>query len=426
MSGMTAVLMAGGKGSRIASLRSDIPKPMIDICGKPVLERQIECLKENGISEIVLVTGHLGEVIQSYFGNGSRWGVHIRYIHEHTPLGTAGALYYLRDLQEDFFLINGDIIFDADLGRMYKWHRKKGADITLFAHPNGHPYDSTLLQCDASGRVLRMGAQSKENPRNCVNAGIHILSPRALHGFDTLAPKSLDREVILPQIPSGTVYAYRSPEYVRDMGTPERYCAVCRDFEGGIVRGKNLRFPQRAIFLDRDGTINTYKGYITAPEQLELEPGAAEAVRRINQSGYLAIVVTNQPVIARGDCSLEDLEQIHGRLDALLGEGGAYLDGLLFCPHHPDRGFPGERPEYKVKCACRKPEPGLIFQAAEQFHIDLQNSYLIGDGDRDIQAGNRAGCKTLRIGPDGTYQNLYYAVKSILGADEDETRGTTQ
>lgn len=120
------------------------------------------------------------------------------------------------------------------------------------------------------------------------------------------------------------------------MGTPERYYKVCQDYAAGLVRRKNLRYPQCAIFLDRDGTINKYKGYITRPEEIELEPHAAEAIRLINRSEYLAIVVTNQPVIAHGDCSLAELEQIHGRLDALLGEQGAYLDDLLFFPHHPD------------------------------------------------------------------------------------------
>lgn len=422
MSGTTAVIMAGGKGTRISSLRGDIPKPMIEICGKPVLERQIECLKENGIFELVLVTGYLGAVIQDHFGDGSRFGVHIRYVHEETPLGTAGALYYLRDFREDFFLINGDIIFDVDLQRMLGWHRRKGAEITLLAHPNTHPYDSTLLQCDPSGRVINISAGQKQDQRNCVNAGIHILSPCVLNDFQAPVPKSFDQEVVSPGVQRGAVYAYRSPEYVHDMGTPERYYGVCQDVSNGLVRKKNLRYPQQAVFLDRDGTINKYKGYITTPEQLELEPRAAEAIRLINHSGYLAIVVTNQPVIARGDCSLEMLEQIHGRLDVLLGEQGAYLDGLFFCPHHPDRGFPGERAEYKMKCSCRKPEAGMLLQAAEQFHIDLAGSFLIGDSERDIQAGTRAGCQTLRIGPD---IDLYDAVERILNQDV-EQRGVVE
>lgn len=364
---MKAVIMAGGKGTRISSLRSDIPKPMIEVCGKPVLERQIECLKENGIVDIILVIGHLGAVIRDYCGDGAQWGVHIRYIEETEPLGTAGALYYLKDVSEDFFLLNGDIIFDVDLQRMAAWHTEREAQITLFAHPNSHPYDSVLIKHDGTGKVTAMGKTQSGYPRNCVNAGVHIVSPKVLQGLHELKARNFDQEIVKPQIEYGTVFAYRSPEYVHDMGTPERYYAVCKDVASGLVRKKNLRYPQKAIFLDRDGTINKEKGYITAPEQLELEPGAAEAIWRINQSEYLAIVVTNQPVIARGDCSLEELDQIHGRLDQLLGEQGAYLDDLLFCPHHPDRGFPGEVLAYKIPCSCRKPEPGMLLQAAERY-----------------------------------------------------------
>ena len=416
MKNTTAVIMAGGKGTRISSLRADIPKPMIEVCGKPVLEHQIICLKENGIRQIVLVTGHLGQVIENYFGDGSRWGVQLHCIQEPSPLGTAGALYYLRDLQDDFFLINGDIIFDADLSRMLAYHREKGAAVTLFAHPNSHPYDSAVLQCDSTGRVTAMGAKG-ENLHNCVNAGIHILSPEILSGFRSAVPRSLDREVLTPLIQTGRVYAYCSPEYVHDMGTPERYTSVCRDVSSGLVRQKNLRHPQRAIFLDRDGTINQYKGYITSPDQLELEPGAAEAIRRINHSGYLAIVVTNQPVIARGDCTLEMLDQIHGRLDGLLGAQGAYLDGLFYCPHHPDKGFPGEVAAYKVPCTCRKPEPGLLYTAAAQYHIDLNASYMLGDSEQDMEAGRRAGCRTLKISAQRT---LWTAVEEILEMERGE------
>lgn len=408
---MKAVIMAGGKGTRISSLRADIPKPMIEVCGKPVLERQIECLKENGIVDIILVIGHLGTVIRNYCGDGTQWGVHIRYIEETEPLGTAGALYYLKDMDEDFFLLNGDIIFDVDLQRMAAWHTERNARITLFAHPNSHPYDSVLIKHDGEGKVTTMGKVQGGYPRNCVNAGIHIVSPEVLQGLHELKARNFDQEIVKPQIEHGTVFAYRSPEYVHDMGTPERYYAVCRDVASGLVRKRNLRYPQKAIFLDRDGTINKEKGYITAPEQLELESGAAEAIRRINQSEYLAIVVTNQPVIARGDCSLEELDQIHGRLDQLLGEQGAYLDDLLFCPHHPDRGFPGEVLEYKIPCSCRKPEPGMLLQAAKRYHIDLNQSFMIGDDERDMMAGRRAGCDVLQVSKN---RNLYSAVLSIF------------
>ncbi len=204
--------------------------------------------------------------------------------------------------------------------------------------------------------------------------------------------------MLKPLIPSGTVYAYDTPEYIHDMGTPERYAAVCADVEGGKAAAKSLRQKQKAVFLDRDGTINVYKGYITRWEDMELIPGAAEAIRTINACGYLAIVVTNQPVIARGDCTWEEMDSINNAMETLLGAEGAYLDDIFICPHHPDKGFEGERPEYKIECSCRKPKPGLLLRAAEKYNIDLKQSYMIGDEIRDVDAGIEAGCTAVYIG----------------------------
>ena len=162
------------------------------------------------------------------------------------------------------------------------------------------------------------------------------------------------------------MFAYDSPEYVKDMGTPERYEAVCKDFENGTVKAKSLRNKQKAIFIDRDGTINRYIGFLRKPSELELLPGVIEAIRKINNSGYLAIVITNQPVIARGEVTVNQLQQIHNKMETILGDGGAYLDAIYYCPHHPDKGFEGEIPELKVQCNCRKPRPGMLLQAADE------------------------------------------------------------
>jgi D,D-heptose 1,7-bisphosphate phosphatase len=196
------------------------------------------------------------------------------------------------------------------------------------------------------------------------------------------------------------IYAYNTPEYIKDVGTPGRYAGVLSDLENGFVRRRNLSNPQRAVFLDRDGTINISKGFITRPEEFELTEGAAEAIRKINLAGYLAIVITNQPVIARGEASLEDLELIHNKMEAELGRAGAFVDDIFFCPHHPDRGYPGERSEYKIDCDCRKPKPGLILRAAKQYNIDLSQSYMAGDDARDVEAAKAAGCKAVYLRTD--------------------------
>lgn len=197
------------------------------------------------------------------------------------------------------------------------------------------------------------------------------------------------------------------------MGTPERYYAVAEDFKAGRVKGKNLNCKQKAVFLDRDGTINKYVGFLRDIDQFELTDDAAEAIKLINKSGYLAIVITNQPVIARGEVTVAELETIHKKLETLLGYEGAYIDGLYYCPHHPHRGFEGEVPELKIECDCRKPKPGLIYKAAEDFNIDLSESFMIGDSDSDVAAGEAAGCKSIKINEGG----LLEAVKRIFSKD---------
>ncbi len=408
---MHAVIMAGGKGTRIARIAGDIPKPMMQICGKPILQHQIECLRGQDIRDIILVIGYLGNVIKDYFGDGKRFDVNITYIEEKEPLGTAGALYYLKGcIEEDFILLNGDIIFDVDFKRFMDYHIRKGTYATIFTHPNNHPYDSGLVVTDAKGIVTKW--MHKEDQRdiykNRVNAGIHILSTAILEMFQEVKKTDLDRDVLKKLIPDRQLAAYDSPEYIKDMGTPERYQMVTRDIESGLVHAKNLSNKQKAVFLDRDGTINVYKGFIRNHRDMELIPGIADEIRKINESGYLAIVVTNQPVIARGECSLEELAHIHEKMETLLGQEGAYIDDLFYCPHHPDKGFEGERIEYKIDCECRKPKPGMLLQAAEKYNIDLAESYMVGDDDRDMEAGRRAGCKVVKTQRDGVFE--FYAL----------------
>lgn len=417
---MKTVIMAGGMGTRISSVASDIPKPMIKICDKPVLEHEIECLHIQGFTDIIITVGHLGSIIMDYFGNGRDLGVNIEYFVEEIPLGNAGALYKLKDkLTEDFLLLNADSIFDIDFNRFVSYHKKCGGLATLFTHPNGHPYDSGLIVTDENHVVTRW--ITKEDSRqgyyhNCVNAGLHIISPVLLEQEIPAEKIDLDRQLLKPLAGTGKMFAYNSPEYVKDMGTPDRFKAVCRDFENGLVKKRNLNNPQRAIFLDRDGTINKYVGFLRNAEEFELTDGAAEAIAKINQSEYLAIVVTNQPVVARGEVTTEELDTIHKKMETLLGQSGAYINGLYYCPHHPDKGYDGEIPELKLDCDCRKPKPGMIYRAERDFHIDLYESWVIGDSKSDIQTGINAGCKTILIGDSAENYGQNYTVNSLLQA----------
>lgn len=435
---MQAVIMAGGKGTRLAALTKDeIPKPMVAVAGKPLLLWQVERLKENGITDIIMVIGHLGEKIQEYFGDGGQFGVRIQYLTEETPLGTAGSFYYLNGLLTDelFLMMSGDLFFDIDFGRMVEFHREKHAAATLFVHPNGHPYDSDLLALAEDGRVRRF--DSKHNTRdywydNCVNAGIFVFQKKICDWVPEPVKRNLENDVLKAMIEAGEpVYGYRSPEYVKDVGTVDRINQALADIERGMISGKCLRQKQKCIFMDRDGTINQYRGFVYKEEDFELEDCAVEAIKKINASGRLGIVVTNQPAVARGLCDIEDVENIHKKLATLLGREGAFLDDIQFCPHHPDKGFPEENPAYKIPCECRKPKTGMIEKAVEKYNIDLAESWMIGDTTMDIQTGINAGMRTVLVltgeaGKDKKYDvkpdfvcgNLLEAVEKIL---EEET-----
>lgn len=428
---MKIVIMAGGRGTRISELFPDIPKPLIPIEGIPVLEREIISLRDQGFKDIIMTVSHMGDKIMNHFGNGSKLGVSIQYYNEVTPLGNAGALFKLRkDLGTDpFLLLNADAVFDVDFNRMVKFHHAHGGLVTLFTHPNNHPYDSGLIVANNDMSVQSWLAKEDVRPiyyKNRVNAGLHVIDPKVLDmvtididkigELDEQSGKTvkvdLDRQLLKPLAGTGKMFCYDSPEYVKDMGTPERFSQVEEDFKAGRVSAKNLSNKQKAIFLDRDGTINKYVGFLRDINDFELIDGVAEAIKEINKSGYLAVIITNQPVIARGEVTYEELNEIHNKMETLLGKQGAYLDAIYYCPHHPDSGFDGEVKELKFDCDCRKPKPGLLLKAAEELNIDLSKSWMIGDSKNDIMAGKNAGCKTALIGNEDYKQDI--TVDSLL------------
>jgi len=418
-----AVILAGGKGTRLGALAADVPKPLVELAGTPVLEHQIASLRRSGVTDIVLSVGHLGQRIADRIGDGSSLGVRVEYAFEDRPLGTGGPLAGLADrLGEHFLVVYGDVLCDMDFARLVAYHQRQAWAVTLTAHPNDHPYDSDLLLVDDDGRLT--GIVTKSQPRerayaNLVNAGVAVLARHALTGLAPGHPADLERDVVRPLIAAGAVGVYRTSEYLRDMGTPGRLRECEEDLLTGRVRGLRRGVPRRAVFFDRDGTLNTYVGLLTDPEHLEVPESAAAGVRAANRAGLLAIVVTNQPVVARNLVSEQRLTEIHNRLETLLGQHGAYLDAIYHCPHHPDAGYPEENPALKIRCECRKPGTALIDRAVAEFGIDRSRSHFVGDSTVDIATGRAARLGTVLVktglaGSDGKHPD---AVPHLIAAD---------
>lgn len=391
----TVVIMAGGFGTRISSINSDVPKPMIEINGFPILYHQIENLKQYGLDDIIMVVGYKADKITDYFKDGKRFDVNIRYVIEEKPLGTAGSFYYLKNMiKSDYFiLLNGDIVFNIDFERFIKYFENSHSLACICTHPNSHPFDSSLIVTDSDNCVINWLGKN-ERPlfyQNQVNAGIHILSSKLLDFVSSPIKISLDNDILKPLVKEKKLIAYKTPEYIKDMGTPERYYQVSRDLMDGINVKKSLAVKQKVAFLDRDGTINKYVGFLRNVDDFELRPNVSEAIKILNEKGYLVIVITNQPVIARGEITEQELKIIHNKMETLLGQDGAYVDAIYYCPHHPDSGYTGEIKALKIKCNCRKPNTGLVERAVKDFNIDLSKSFIIGDTDLDEKLASNLG-----------------------------------
>ena len=435
---MKVVILAGGRGTRLGELTKDIPKPMVPLLGKPLLQYQIELLVRYGFKEVILIVNHLSQPIKDHFGDGADFGIKISYYQEEKPLGTVGGIKDLEDeLTEDFLVLYGDVMMEMDLNRLVNFHKTKGSEATLVVHPNDHPYDSDLVEMDEEGLIINVLPKPHSSDliyHNMVNAAVYVLSP-AIFPFLEKGKKADFGKDIFPRVFEDLkMFGYNTPEYLKDMGTPDRLEHVGHDVQSGKVKRRNLENPQKAIFLDRDGVINENIDLIHKPEDFHLYPFTARAISKINTSDYLAVVTTNQSVIARNLTTIKGLGEIHKKMETELGDAGAKLDAIYYCPHHPDKGYPEENVAYKIDCDCRKPKPGMINNASRDFNIDAKQSYMIGDSEADMGAGKAAGCNTVGVmtgfglkkaktKPDYLFSNLEEAANFIVDEPYKELAG---
>jgi histidinol-phosphate phosphatase family protein len=430
-----AVILCGGKGTRLGALVSDIPKPMLPIAGIPLLDRTLQLLKRHGISDVILAAGHKADVIRQHYERGFD-GITVSVYVEAEPRGTAGAVRMLAEqLDDDFLLVYGDVFLDFDIGALARDHEANTAAGTLLVRPSDHPWDSDLVVADDDGLVTRF--LNKHRPqglyKNLANAAIYALSKRIVEFIPEHGSSDFVKEVFPAALEHGVqlrTHLLEPGGFVKDMGTPERLAKVEEylRWQGLKTQARAQRGPIATVFLDRDGVLNIDKDLVKSPTEVELLPGAAEGLRLLNEAGLKTIIVTNQPVVARGLCTLEGLDAIHARLRDLLAQHHARFDALYYCPHHPETHHSEGVMELRRACDCRKPAIGMIMHAAEELSLDLGRAVMVGDSSVDIETGVNAGIRTILLTtgagrvdeatrPDYTFRGLKEAALAIVSGE---------
>ena len=430
-----AVILCGGEGTRLAERVRESPKPMILLDGRPVLDHIISNLTKAGIRRFVLAAGYLGDVVAQYYSATRHAGCQIEVVIEPEPGGTAGALRgFASRLDDDFVLAFGDVFIDFDARRLVAAHEAHHPLGTLLVRASDHPWDSHLVVADDAGRVLEFVNRREPGRlyRNVANAAVHVFSRRLLDFVPAEGPADLGADVFPAAIARGEtlgVHFLEEEGFVKDMGTPERLASVEEYLADRALAEAARTRPQQieTAILDRDGVLTVDSGPIDRPEKLELLPGVAEAMARLHRRGIRCVVTTNQPIIARGLCSMATLEAIHDRLRALVEAGGGKIDAIYVCPHHPETHHGEGVPELRRACRCRKPAPGLIFRARRELGLNLASCVMLGDRVCDMRAGRAAGIRVVLLGkpehraqvrqaaaPDGEFDSLLAFARAVV------------
>lgn len=392
---MKVIILAGGLGTRLRSVVKDMPKPMAEIDGTPFLEILMDNMVQYGATEFILCVSYLRDKIISYFGNKYK-GCPISYSIEEEPLGTGGAIKQAFDLfnLDEAVVINGDSFIKMDYADFYKKNSGKQLSIALKYMEDASRYGLVETQGEY---ILHFNEKSAEAKSGLINAGIYLIN-KSLWKY---APKetkfSFEKDILEKYI--GTLHAtyYKTEDYFIDIGVPESYAQANKELK------QVIGFKNKALFLDRDGVINVDKHHVYKIEDCEFIKGIFDLCRKAKSKGYKLIVVTNQAGIAKGIYTEEDYFKFRDYVHAEFKKQGCPIDAEYYCPYHIE-GFG----KYKKDSEDRKPNPGMILKAVQDFNIDLSQSILIGDKESDIEAGKRAGVATNILNTSINLYNVYF------------------
>jgi histidinol-phosphate phosphatase family protein len=373
-----AVILAGGRGTRMRPITDDRPKPMVPILGRPFLEYQIEQLRDQGFERVLLLLGYLPDVVQNYFGDGRGWGVHIDYSVTAPEQLTSSRVVAARHMIDDcFLLLYCDNYWPMQMNRLWARFREAGKPglITVYANKDGYSRGSALLDQNRNVRVFdRLRTTPGLREIEISYAILTDASLALLPAQDTL----FEEAIYTPLAEQGRLTAYVSDHRYYSVGSLDRLPAT----EAFMRR-------EPTVILDRDGVLNRKQPqaqYVRNWSEWEWCPGSLEALRLLREAGYRAIVATNQAGIGRGVMTDTDLDAVHDHMMREICQAGGRIDAIYYCPHDWGDG-----------CECRKPKPGLLHRAQRDFHLDLTRTPYIGDDARDAATADAAGCPFHRV-----------------------------
>ena len=392
MTSPKAIILAGGLGTRLRPLTDAVPKCLVPIAGRPLLDDWVDRLAAAGVSEARVNTHALPDQVRAFIDRVNRSGrMRLSESYEPTLLGSAGTIAANADLADDadeVIIIYADNVSDVDLSAMLADHRSHGEPFTMLLFRAPDPRACGIAELDDEGRIASFVEKPSAPKGDLANGGVYIVSASAYREIAAMKAFDIGFEV-LPKF-VGRMRGWVWEGYHLDVGTPETLARARRDAPG--LRFKVPRLHRAggrpAVFLDRDGTIIEHVHYLADPGDVRLIPGAAEAIRTLREAGFACVVVTNQSAVGRGMITLAQLDLIHDEMTAQLALAGTKIDAIEFCPEPPSRAD-----RTVIDHADRKPGPGMLFRAAGSMGLDLDESWMIGDMISDVIAGLNAGCK---------------------------------
>jgi len=374
-----AVILVGGRGTRLGSLTDETPKPLIEVGGRPFLEHLVRNLARHGFRDILLLAGYRADQVADFAARSPELGVRMHCIVEPEPAGTGGALRLAADrLAEEFLLLNGDSFLDInylDLCVPSLAEDDVVGRIALRPVPDASRYGTVTA---VGERVTEFSERPRGEGPGVINGGVAWLSRRILDSIDRL-PCSLERDVFPSLAAAGRLAGRPYGGYFIDIGVPADLLRAHIDIP--------VRLRRPALFLDRDGVLNADHGYVHRPDQIVWLPGAKRLVRKLNNDGWLVFVVTNQAGVARGLYTEDHVRALHDWMQYELAVVGAHVDDWRYCPYHPE----GVVPEYRRPHDWRKPAPGMIEDLLAAWDVDRTRSFLVGDRFTDVEAALGAG-----------------------------------